>query len=235
MVKATYNLEDFRSEILSGIGLARTNRFEVDILPPHVLTGTGSYGAISKFTSIYVEQASIPLLNIFVKPFKIFGPTYQRPITSEYGGEGISITMHVDRNYNVRKFFEDWMHKIVDPDTFTVGYPADYTTTVTIRQIDEVNDVTYSVSLIDAFPKNLNLMDINNASSNQTQRLNVLFAYRYWKRDNPTAAVQGLRNELQPQVPVQEVIIPNVDLRRQWNWQTGSLENSPGSDLPPAA
>lgn len=197
---ATYSLKQFRSEVLEGAGLARTNRFEVDILPPQALSS--QYSSISNLTSLYVEQTSIPALNIFTKQLKINGaPTYQRPITSEYGGEGLPITFHVDRNMNVRKFFEDWMFAVVEPDNFNVNYQSEYASTIVIRQLDEQDNITYEIELLEAFPRNLNLMDLNNASSNQTHRLNVLFAYRYWRRRVGTNNQDIPRFVLNPQVP----------------------------------
>jgi hypothetical protein len=228
---ANFSLDRFRSQVLSGAGLARNNRFEVIITPP---LGLASSFSDAELASLYVEQASIPLLNIFSKPFKIFGPTYQRPISSEYGGEGIPITFHVDQNMRIRRFFEDWMHLIIDPDTFTVNYQENYITDILIRQLDEQDNITNEVKLIEAFPRNLNLMDLNNNSSNQTHRLNVLFAYRYWVNNNrETTAVDIPRAIINPQVPSYDVDLPQV--KKQWNWQTGTLDDAPGSDLPPAA
>jgi hypothetical protein len=226
---ANYSLERFRSEVLDGAGLARNNRFEVIITPPRGLSDRGSE---SELASLYVEQASVPLLNIFAKPFKIFGPTYQRPITSEYGGEGMPITFHVDRDMRIRRFFEDWMHLIVDPVRFTVGYQENYITNILIRQLDEQNNVTNEIKLIEAFPRNINLMDLNNNSSNQTHRLNVLFAYRYWVNTERTESVS---------VSIPKVVVnpqvPSVDTRsRQFSPLTGHLEyDTPGSDLPISA
>lgn len=191
--REAFSLDDFRSKVL-GTGLARTNRFEVLIPPPKALAGSDA-----RTINLLVEQASMPMLNIFSKSFKIFGPTYQRPITSEYGGEGLSMTFHVDREMKVRKFFENWMHSVIDPVTFTVGYQEDYITDIYIRQLDELGNVTHEVILKEAFPRNLNLMDLNHSSSNQTHRLNVLFAYRYWEsseqeRIQPTALNRSLLN-----------------------------------------
>lgn len=205
---AHFSLADFKADVLSGVGLARTNRFEVYITPPRALA---QYGGISNFTSLYAESTSVPLLNIFTKAFKIFGPSYQRPVTSEYGGEGINFTFHVDRNFNVRKFFEDWMHAVIHPERFTVGYLSDYGTTITIAQLDEQDNPTYQIELLEAFPRNINLMELNNASTNQTHRLNVLFAYRYWRRvgvetdTDLQPAPRGIQN---PQIPFPEGIPP---------------------------
>jgi len=198
MAVANFNLQKFRSTVFRD-SLARTNRFEVLITPPNKLSGSAA--SISQLASLYVEQISFPLLNIATKGLKIFGPTYQRPFTSEYGGEGISVTFHVDRDMRIKKFFDDWMHIIIDPEDFTVGYPSDYTTRVNIKQLDEAENVTYEIDLLEAFPRNLNLMELNNASSNQTHRLNVLFAYRYWREkgaSNPNATPQPITN---PQIP----------------------------------
>jgi hypothetical protein len=176
--KSTFNLDNFRSEVLGGEALARTNRFEIIITPPPSLSNLYKESILS---SVYVEQTNMPGINISVKPFKIFGPTYQRPITSEYGGEGLAVTFHVDSSMIIRKFFEDWMHVIVDPNDFTVGYQQDYVTSIYIRQLDEQDRVTHEIELLEAFPRNMNIMDLNNSSMNQTHRLNILFAYRYWK------------------------------------------------------
>lgn len=198
--QAVFNLDRVRAEILSGAGLARTNRFEVVITPPPALADKYD---VSYLASSYIEQASMPMLNIFTKAQKIFGPSYQRPITSEYGGEGMPITFHVDRDMRIRRFFEDWMHVVINPETFTVGYQQDYISTVLIKQLDEQEKITHEIKLLEAFPKNMNIMELNNASTNQTHRLNIIFAYRYWvntaREDKQTFDIP--KPILEPQVP----------------------------------
>ena len=232
MAKATFNLNKFRSQILTG-SLARNNRFEVEVIPPSFLR---SYG---ERVSLLVEQASFPLLNIASKSFKIFGPSYQRPFTSEYGGEGIPVTFHVDRNMVVKKFFDDWVHAIVNPVTFTTGYQNDYIGTITIKQLDEQDNITYAVRLEEAFPRNLNLMDLNHQASNQTHRLNVLFAYRYWKQVDQTTQVTPTnvpRAVVAPQIPTFDArLLETNNPTKQFNWATGELGETPGSYLPPSA
>lgn len=230
MAKGHFSVHKLTTEVLSGAGLSRNNRFEVKILPPPALAGRGND---AELCSLYVEQASLPLLNIFAKPFKIFGPTYQRPITSEYGGEGLPITFHVDRGMRVRRFFEDWMHSIIDPDSFEVSFQEEYAASIFIAQLDEQENIVYEVELLEAFPRNLNIMDINQQSSNQTHRLNVLFAYRYWKNTERVQAVDIPRPLQTPQVPTFDLRLPET--RRQFDWSTGTLDYQPGSDFPPSA
>jgi len=208
MSTSNFNLSSFTSEILGKSSLARNNRFEVLIALPSRLDGS-KYN--QRLISLYVEQTSIPMFNISVKSQKIFGPSYQRPFASEYGGEGISLNFHVDRNMAVRNFFEDWMHLIVDRNDYTIGYQEEYTTTINIRQLDEQDNVTYEVELIEAFPRNMNLMDLNHSASNQTHRLNVLFAYRYWRNvlKKPNQAVDIPELIQRPQIPIVDNRISN--------------------------
>lgn len=229
-----FSLDRFRTEVLDGAGLARTNRFEVEIMAP---AGLVTRRDDLELASLYVEQANFPLQNIFTKQFKIFGPTYQRPITSEYGGEGIPIVFHVDSDLRIKRLFEDWMHLVVDPYTFTVGYQENYISDIYIRQLDEQNNTVHEVKLIEAFPRNVNLMDLNNASSNQTHRLSVLFAYRYWINTSAerTQAAVIPRQVIFPQIPRNDLSEIPPDVQR-WDWTSGELVGGgQGSDIPPGA
>lgn len=232
MPGSIFNLQKLRAEVLSGAGLARNNRFEVLINAPRALRDRYSDSFLA---SLYVEQVSLPMLGINARAQRIFGPAYHRPISSEYGGEGIAISFHVDRDMRVKKFFEDWMHAIVDPVTFTVGYQEDYITDIYIRQLNEQDNITHEIKLIEAFPRNMNLMELNNNASNQTHRLNMLFTYRYWK--NSQQATLQLTNTpriiTNPQVPSEDFRVPQT--QRKWDWGTGDLNSQTGSDLPPSA
>lgn len=195
MSKASFNLNQFVTFVKTQ-GLSKVNRFEVDILSPRIISDVEP----SRTVSLLCEVSNFPPLNLSVKPFKIFGPSYQRPITSEYGGDGISMTFHVDREMKVKRYFDDWMERIVRRDDFTVNYQADYATTIRIKQLDEGSlideppgqgslednanklNVTYEIELLEAFPRSMTLMDLNHTSQNQTHRLNIIFAYRYWRR-----------------------------------------------------
>ena len=232
MGKANFNLTQFIGAIRED-SLARVNRFEVFINTPSSLLLSSKSKSNAAAVSLYCEMASLPPVNISTKSFKIFGPTSQRPFGAEYGGEGISLTFHVDRDMQVKKFFDEWTAKVVDPDTGLVGYQEDYISTIRLRQLDEQDNVTYEIELSEAFPRSVNLLELNNSAQNQTHRLNVLFAYRYWKdmdREFQTTPTDIPRQRRFPEVPV-------VDTRtRQFSAPTGQLEyDIPGSDLPISA
>jgi hypothetical protein len=195
MSKAHFSLSRFQSEVKTQ-GLARTNRFEVQIAPP----GVAKERDLAELSSLFVEVANLPPLNINVKPFKMFGPNHQRPISSDYGGDGLSMTFHLDRSMKLKRFFDDWMESVVNRDAFTVRYQKDYITTITLRQLDEQDDINYELELLEAFPRSMNIVEFNNSAANQTQRLTVVFAYRYWRRTDIEKATE-------PKIPVSTVAV----------------------------
>jgi hypothetical protein len=192
-----FNVQNFQAQVL-GRGLAKTNRFEVFIQNPTPLrlnressnetfTPIGRLLALSPISdqaeiSLLCEQAAFPFLNIQTKPYRIYGPTYPRPVVSDYGGEGVALTFHLDRSMKVKTFFDNWMQTTVAESSYNVRYKRDYATTVEIKQLDELDNITYQIVLEDAFPRSMNLVELNQASQNQTHRLTVLFAYRNWSR-----------------------------------------------------
>ena len=91
--KSAFNLSKFQSLVL-GQGLARTNRFEVFITPPLSLP---VFGNSKEKVSLFCEVSNFPPLSLNVRQLRIFGPNFQRPISSDYGGDGISMIFHVDR------------------------------------------------------------------------------------------------------------------------------------------
>ena len=119
MARSAFRLNEFISQVKNG-SLARTNRFEVIINQPLYVNTINSFQ--TRKVSLFCEISNFPPINISVRPFKIFGPTYQRPTTSEYGGDGISMIFHVDRDMYVKRFFDDWMEKVVSRNDFTVAY-----------------------------------------------------------------------------------------------------------------
>ena len=171
---AEFNLNRFTTAIKTN-GISRPSRFEINI-------GTRPG---SSDVSLMCEISQLPGINITTKQFRIQGPAYQIPVGMEFNGEGIPMTFYVDKNLEIKKYFETWMYSIVNPNSFNVKYQKEYVSTITIYQLDEKDVRKYAVSLIDAFPKAIGQMDLNAAAANQMHRLTVMFAYRKWEVISP--------------------------------------------------
>jgi hypothetical protein len=169
---SNFSLQEFKSEV-NRRGLAKPNRFEIAI---HLL----AKGAETKLISMFCESASLPQTTINVKQQRIYGPAYQKPFGVDYGGDGINMTFLLDREMKIKTFFDRWMDRIIHPEEYYAYYEDTYTASIYVDQLDEKDNVTYSIKLENAFPRSLSMLELNNTAQNQVHKLNVSFAYRRW-------------------------------------------------------
>jgi len=177
-----FNLNNFITKITK-TGVAKTNRFEVRISPPEALQEFKNDGEL---VSLYCDISNLPGMSVITKGLRLYGPAYQRPVSSEFNGEAINMTFYLDRDMRVKAFFDSWMFRTVDPNSFNVNYAKDYIAKIKISQLDENDKPTYSVYLEDAFPRAMSLVDLSAGATNQAGRLNMTFAYRKWIAEHKT-------------------------------------------------
>jgi hypothetical protein len=180
---ATFSLKNFQTQVRTS-GLARQDRFEVIINLPTILTDAG-FTTESKLLSLFCESTNLPTQTIGVRTQKIQGPGYQRPVSVDYGGDGIPMTFLLDQGMNLKAMFDYWMGKIVDPKQYFIHYQNTYVTQIQISQLDQKDNVKYSIVLEDAFPRAVAALDMSSSSQNQAHKLNVTFAYRRWHAVHP--------------------------------------------------
>ena len=94
-----------------------------------------------------------------------------------YINEDVSFTFHLTGDYYVKKMFDAWSNVCLDPDTYTVPYDEEYKSDVIIQQLNEQNLPIYGIKLRNAFPIQVAGIELNNNSTDTTQKLNVTLAY----------------------------------------------------------
>lgn len=163
--------KDFIAEIKTK-GIARINRFTVDLSPPRALQEN------TKRMLLFCEKASLPGVNFATTANRSYGET--REVVYDRMFEPVQLTFHVDRNMTVKTVFDEWMNYIVNPSDRTVGWYNDYVTPMTIRIQDLEDKTTYLVQLMEAYPKTIQAVSLDAGSNNDTMRLDVTFQYKYW-------------------------------------------------------
>ena len=211
LAESNFNLENFKTQVL-GKGLSRTNRFEVIILPPLSLE---KYQA--EIASLLADATNLPPINMEIQSQKIFGPRYYRPKSYEMGGDGLIINFLVDRDMVAKRFFEDWIDLVIEPETYLVKYQNNYLGRIELKQLDEKEEITYNVTLIDVFPRSMNIMELNNSSNGNFHRLAITFTYRRWT-SKPIGAKSDVRT-IAPNPFVREDIVRNRE-------QSSKLDNN---------
>ena len=164
------SISNFLAQVTK-LGLARQNRFEVQI--PNLFGD-------ERLISLFCQSATLPGASLALKKQTLFGPAYIRPASINYG-ESITLSFLCDKDMLVRKAFDNWIHSIVNPSSFTVNYKDEYARTITIYQLDEKENYTYSIQLIDAFPTVIGALSLNQAALDRFHILPVTFSYRVWE------------------------------------------------------
>ena len=169
-------------------GFSRPSRYEVILVPP---AGTNSNLFSSqmqefrgddtiKQTSLACESISFPGRNIdTTEDTNIYGPV--RNIATGFSYADITATFRCSRDMREKRYFETWQKLSYNPATWSMQYYEDYVGAVQIFQLDDNDERTYGVELIEAFPKTIEAQQLDYSSTDQINKLNVTFWYRWWK------------------------------------------------------
>ena len=162
------SIEQLKSEISRGGGLARPNQFLVQ-LP----------SAESRALNILCTRASLPGKQILTHDRRI-NMQFEK-VAYTFGVDDVSLSFLLTNDYSAKVYFDNWRKKIINEETLTVNYKTEYQESVRIHQLKrpiapsinrgggsnrlDVNireDTVYSVELIDAFPTTLQAIEFTN-------------------------------------------------------------------------
>ena len=193
-------LNDVLGAFRSNEGLARPNRYEIEIgspIGPKSTTGRNSLlGAFSSLISplgqgakpgslrsIQLRAASIglPGRNIETIPDNnIYGPV--RNVASGVNfAEDLNINFQCGSELPERKFFENWQTTIYDVDTWNLNYYKEYIGSISIYLLDVQDNRRYGLKCHEAFPKTIGPTELSYDNNNSIAHCSVTFAFRYWE------------------------------------------------------
>jgi hypothetical protein len=182
------SLQRFIQNINRINGLAKTNRFKVDILIPSVLSRNGIN---TEELSLVCETAELPGKTLQTAEAKVYGPTYKIPYQKQF--QDISLTFLCSVKGIERTFFDDWIEYIMPTETNNIRFPKGvngnisegYQTKIKIFHLKEYGgnksslggDIIRTVILEEAFPIGYASQQLNWGDDG-FQKLTVQFAYR---------------------------------------------------------
>jgi hypothetical protein len=163
------SIDNLKAAISSGKGLARNNKFSVSI-------GKQSSNEFSGVDGIILaETVTLPGRTIATSDFASNRQSLKAAYT--FIDDPVSMTFLLTNDYKIKRFFDAWMTLIFDAKKYTIGYKADYTSSIEISQLDNKNLPIYTVELENAYPIVQSSYDLSNATENDITRLTVTFSY----------------------------------------------------------
>jgi hypothetical protein len=149
------NLEKFQGYVGKALGFAKPSRYAVLINIAKLHADGGPVAAYFRQLGIqdirdaerlclFCEAAMIPGRHLMTTETSINGPIYNAPYKSMY--ETLTLQFLVGRDMRERLFFDAWQNAVIDPVTHASGFYNDYTTTISIQQLDDLTlDATYLI------------------------------------------------------------------------------------------
>lgn len=224
------SIQEFFAHVLKH-GVARKNRFRVLIPLPSVLnektastnqeTSSSIFGSdilslvptfsgsspadVARGLNLMIDSTSIPGKSISTTELKYNSDYHKIPYYNLY--EDQEFVFKVSRDMYEKNVIDSWMDNIIDPITHDLSYYDEYVSNITIEQLDEADNVVYSVVLKDCFPISCSAMDVSQDPSEETHRLATTFAYKRWMKPHENGVVDSGVMDLS-QTPFGPIINP---------------------------
>jgi len=165
-----HNLAEFLATMGSD-DLARQNRFEVEIMPPH--------GFPDRAVNMLCENATFPGQNMRTTPDPLrYGPVREFVHGVTYGP--ISLTFMCRPGLPEKVFFQVWQDLMFNRESWNVRYYADYKGEIKIHQLDRTGMRQYTATIYEAYPKTITAQDYQQGSNDSYQTLQVEFGFHHW-------------------------------------------------------
>ena len=176
-----FSVDTLRAIIDRTGGFAKGYRYSVSINPPAGISGAAD--AI-KDLQYLCESVSLPTKSLASTPHDIYGPPREIPYRETFTDAALSFIL--DDAFTIKKFFDEWQTKIINPITGNPSYYSDYVGTINISRLS--NDATafteanyeYNIELIEAYPSVVGEIALGHTLGTDTLKLSVTFKYRRW-------------------------------------------------------
>tara|TARA_R110000765_G_scaffold9042_5_gene28597 strand:+ start:9336 stop:10037 length:702 start_codon:yes stop_codon:yes gene_type:complete len=184
------SIDSLKSAISNHGGLAPQNRFGVIITPPtaavlsysniisDAVQGKLSLGSVmtnSNDLSFFVESCQFPGKQI--NSFENSTVRNALKFPNGYVYEDVTMSFLVTNDYFVKELFDEWQNLIIDKTRYRAGYKDDYSSDITISQLDKSNVAVRTIKLKRAWPVGVNSIDFDNTAEGALVRVSVSFTF----------------------------------------------------------
>ena len=174
-----------------GVGILSPSRFDVYIggAASGIITDVASRQSATRQTlsvealrrlSESCESVNFPGRSLSSQPNRISGPVREMPYESLYSGD-LDITFRVGGDMFERQYFEEWMDIIVDHKSNRLNYYDNYVRDIYLSQLNMKDQIVHQVIVKECYPKTLNPIERSQASTDETLKQSLSFAFREYE------------------------------------------------------
>lgn len=181
---ADLSLKSFKSNVTD---VARPNRFWVSVGNPAnsiITAGADNEASLSAWKTNHefmAKSASLPGRTIGNIEINWQGMKYN--IAGDPTFDDITLVFINNYEWDLRKFFEDWMEVMAQMDSNERSQPGAYKSDVIeLTQLGRTSsDIMAIYKLVGAYPTSISAIDLSQDSSDATEEVSVTFKYDYFE------------------------------------------------------
>jgi hypothetical protein len=188
----------FRSQFEIGLGYSSPNRFEVAL--PNINGMKKPDGSeisddttTGELRNMLCTAANIPGKNLETTTRQI--GIEKRQIVTGHAMPNVLLTFYLTNTYSMKNYWDLWQSCCTSQDengAMFVGYATNYVMDITLKQYTKNARKSYTVHLIDAYPINVNQIQLNNQPQSAVGEVTVELTYRTFVNDRSTGGLGSI-------------------------------------------
>lgn len=199
-------IQDFRSEIIKGEGLAKPNRYGVRILTEKLFqnpitrpafTAMAIRETIGDHLDFFCGGAELSGKNFATTEMRFYGPHFKLPYNPIF--TDLSLSFYVSENMVERDFFDAWQYVVENPISRDFNYLSEYSTDIIVYQLNQLGTIKYGIQYFEAWPINVQQLELSYDQNDVVHRLPVQFSYTKWENVRLDTAADRIET-----VPIQQ-------------------------------
>lgn len=154
--------------------VASTNRFSGENILPKIQNSANSNEEIN----IACHTMTMPQRSLMTYEIKQNSAPVRHPYSATY--DPVTFSFYADNKYAARDFFDAWQGTVTNIGSNTMNFYDEYTSDIKMYAQDDAGRDTYCVTLFQAYPINVGLVDFSYSQSNNFQTITCTMSFKSW-------------------------------------------------------
>lgn len=172
-------IDEFKAQ-LGKRGFSKPTLFYVEFDQlPEIMNRMSEATSVSKDLRFQAENAEFPGVQIMTTEMRHYDVMQKFAYGKTF--DDLNITFRMDRDFQVKRFFDAWIDSIYNRETGDVFYKNSYTGSIRVTQMMENGKSVYTIKMEDVFPTQVQSVQVGWDANGQYTKLNVVFSYKKYR------------------------------------------------------
>ena len=185
------NINDFVSAVKRSNGLAKANKYEIDIIAPANHPG----GTNNRHLNLLCNAITMPGHNLQQQTQRLATEPAREMVQSRSFAGNITASFYLDQGLEIKSWFDKWLELAINPATHKARYYNEYIGEMNIYQLGGKGR-TYGIKCEEVYPATITPIEYSYDSTDTIALLSIEFAYRRWREIDDTESGTAFKTRL---------------------------------------